>query len=265
MKDTIHSRHIIPDNAIPTYGITSDEISKLHSHQRYYTLPIICLDVANGHHNAFVEQVKSLRNTYPDITIIAGNVCTTYLTELLINAGADVVKIGIGPGAQCTTRLVTGVGFPQFSAVIECADAAHHKGAHVIADGGIVNIGDIAKAFGAGADFVMLGTVLAGHEESETPMEQMRDGSGRLGVKFYGSSSNSANSKRNNYSTSEGRTSLIPCKGPVTNTVEKILGGLRSSCSYVGAHSIEELQEKATFVKVYNQYNDSYVQYTIGD
>ncbi|MEI3354434.1 MAG: GMP reductase [Duodenibacillus massiliensis] len=126
----------------------------------------VCIDVANGYTEAFVSFVKKVRDTYPDLVIMAGNVVTGDMTEELVLAGADIVKVGIGPGSVCTTRKMTGVGYPQLSAVIECADAAHGLGGRICSDGGCTQPGDVAKAFGGGADFVMLGGMFAGHNES---------------------------------------------------------------------------------------------------
>lgn len=212
--------------------------------------PKICLDVANGYQEKFVEVIKEYRENYPDATIMAGNVVTADMTEALVLAGADVVKVGIGPGSVCTTRTKTGVGYPQLSAIIECADAAHGLGAHICADGGCRTPGDIAKAFGAGADFIMLGGMLAGHDECGDK------------TSFYGMSSDTAMTKHNggvaDYRASEGKTVEVPYRGKVENTIKEILGGLRSSCTYVGATKLKELSKRTTFVRVNRQKNDVY-------
>ena len=196
---------------------------------------------------------------YPEKIIIAGNVVTAEQTEALILAGADIVKVGIGPGSVCTTRKVTGVGYPQLSAVIECADAAHGLGGHVMADGGCTCPGDVAKAFGAGADFVMLGGMLAGHDECAG--EEVLEGDTRYKV-FYGMSSDTAMNKHSGgvatYRASEGKTVRVKYRGPVSETVQQILGGLRSACTYVGATEIKHLPKCTTFVKVYRQLNTVY-------
>jgi len=213
----------------------------------------ICIDVANGYAEQFGDFVEKVRTQYPEHTIIAGNVVTADMTQELILRGADVVKVGIGPGSVCTTRRQTGVGYPQLSAIIECADAAHGLGGHIIADGGCTCPGDVAKAFGAGADFVMLGGMLAGHDEGGGTVE---DGK----VKFYGMSSESAMDKHHGgvaeYRSSEGKTVEINYKGPVKRTVQDILGGLRSTCTYVGAPSLKQLSKCTTFVRVTQQLNN---------
>ena len=184
--------------------------------------------------------------------IVAGNVCTPEATEQLVLAGADVVKIGIGPGSVCTTRKMTGVGYPQLSCIIECADAAHGLGGHVMSDGGCIVPGDIAKAFGAGADFVMLGGMLAGHKECQG---EVKDGS----MIFYGMSSEEAQLKyyeEKTYRASEGKLVHVPYRGLVEGTIEEILGGLRSACTYAGAQTLKSLPKCTTFVKVNRQLNE---------
>ena len=217
----------------------------------------ICLDVANGYTERFMSFVKKLRShaTTQDSIIIAGNVCTPEATEEIILAGADIVKIGIGPGSVCTTRKMTGVGFPQLSATIECADAAHGLGGHIITDGGCQVVGDVAKSFGAGADFVMLGGMLAGHDEcyGQVTGDYMT---------FYGMSSDTAQiayyGKKNDYRASEGKTVQVKYRGPIKNTVEEILGGLRSAMTYAGARKLKDLPKCTTFVRVNRQLNDEF-------
>jgi len=220
----------------------------------------ICIDVANGYSEHFGDFIEAVRNRWPDKTIIAGNVVTADMTQELILRGADIVKVGIGPGSVCTTRIQTGVGYPQLSAIIECADAAHGLGAHIIADGGCTCPGDVAKAFGAGADFVMLGGMLAGHDEGGGEVIS-EDGSNPR-VVFYGMSSDTAMSKHHGgvaeYRSSEGRTVDVPYRGPVTKTVLDILGGLRSTCTYVGAETLKQLPKCTTFIRVNNQYNRTF-------
>ena len=217
----------------------------------------ICIDVANGYSEHFSNFVSEVRRLYPKHTIIAGNVVTADMTQELILSGADIVKVGIGPGSVCTTRIQTGVGYPQLSAIIECADAAHGLGGHIIADGGCTCPGDVAKAFGAGADFVMLGGMLAGHDEGGGTVE---DGH----VTFYGMSSDTAMNKHHggvaNYRSSEGRTVRVPYKGPVEKTVLDLLGGLRSTCTYVGASTLKQLSKCTTFIRVNRQINDVFVR-----
>lgn len=216
-----------------------------------------CIDVANGYHQNFVDFVRRIRARYPTLVIMAGNVVTGEMTEELILSGADIVKVGIGPGSVCTTRMMTGVGYPQLSAVIECADAAHGLGGHICSDGGCVTPGDIAKAFGAGADFVMLGGMLAGHAQCGGELVE-RDG--EPFQRFYGMSSKTAMERHSGgvaeYRASEGKEVLVPYRGDVTGTVQEILGGLRSACSYVGARRLKELSKRTTFVRVTQQGNE---------
>jgi len=235
----------------------------------------ICVDVANGYSEAFGDFIELVRKTYPDRTIIAGNVVTADMTQELILRGADIVKVGIGPGSVCTTRIQTGVGYPQLSAIMDCADAAHGLGGHIIADGGCTCPGDVAKAFGAGADFVMLGGMLAGHDEGGGEMftrwkqtgYYTEEGDpilqGDRKVQFYGMSSGTAMEKHHggiaNYRSSEGRTVEIPYKGPVEATILDILGGIRSTCTYVGANELKHLSKCTTFVRVNKQFNNVFV------
>lgn len=216
----------------------------------------VCIDVANGYTERFINFVERFREQNPKLPLIAGNVVTGDITEQLILAGADIVKVGIGPGSVCTTRIKTGVGYPQLSAVIECADAAHGLSGRIIADGGCVSTGDVAKAFGGGADFVMLGGMLAGHDESGGELIE-RDG--RKYKKFYGMSSQVANDLYagglEDYRAAEGREVELPYRGPVEATVQDILGGLRSACTYVGAKELRELSKCTTFVRVDNTHN----------
>uniref|UniRef100_A0A6I8PBG8 GMP reductase n=1 Tax=Ornithorhynchus anatinus TaxID=9258 RepID=A0A6I8PBG8_ORNAN len=216
----------------------------------------ICLDVANGYSEDFVEFVKVVRKRFPQHTIMAGNVVTGEMVEELILSGADIIKVGIGPGSVCTTRQKTGVGYPQLSAVMECADAAHGLNGHIISDGGCSCPGDVAKAFGAGADFVMLGGMLAGHTESGGDLIK-RDG--KQYKLFYGMSSDLAMKKYAggvaDYRASEGKTVEVPFKGPVERTVRDLLGGIRSTCTYVGAAKLKELSRRTTFIRVTQQLN----------
>jgi len=222
----------------------------------YPEIQYICIDVANGYSEHFGIFVSKIREKYPKKTIIAGNVVTADMTQELILRGADIIKVGIGPGSVCTTRIQTGVGYPQLSAIIECADAAHGLGGHIIADGGCTCPGDVAKAFGAGADFVMLGGMFAGHDEGGGEIILEGDKQYRM---FYGMSSDTAMNKHNGgvaeYRSSEGRTVRVPYRGPVGSTVLDILGGIRSTCTYVGADSLKNLSKCTTFVRVTQQYN----------
>ena len=219
----------------------------------------ICVDVANGYMNQFYKTIEYLRKSCCNSKIMAGSVVTAKAVRRLEDAGADLIKVGIGSGAVCTTRIKTGIGYPQFSAVMECASES--KSSNIIADGGITCVGDIAKAIGAGAKYVKLGSMLAGHDEGK---QQIENGS----VTFYGMSSRTAQEKHKgylaSYRSSEGRTINIPYKGPVKVTMEDILGGLRSTCAYVGAHKLSHLHRYTEFIRVNNQYNRSMEQYTIG-
>ena len=225
------------------------------------SLKFICIDVANGYSEHFVQFLKQTRKQYPDKVIIAGNVVTGEMTEELLLAGADIVKVGIGPGSVCTTRVKTGVGYPQLSAIIECADAAHGLGGHIISDGGCSTPGDVAKAFGAGSDFVMLGGMLAGHTESGGELIEVN---GQKFKQFYGMSSTTAMEKHvggvAEYRASEGKTVQVPFKGKVINTVLDILGGLRSTCTYVGASRLKELTKRTTFIRVSEQENQIFTK-----
>jgi len=220
---------------------------------------MITIDVANAYHQNMVDFIKKVRDEYPTKIIVAGNVVTPEMTEELIINGADVVKIGIGPGSVCTTRTMTGVGVPQFSAILDCADAANGVDGHIMADGGCVYPGDIAKAFGGGAHMVMIGGMLAGHDESE---QQVVDGK----IEFYGMSSDRAREKhgkrKDGYRGNEGRLISLPYRGPVQNTVEDILGGVRSACTYIGARRLKDMPKCASFVTTNNVINRVYERYT---
>jgi len=224
-------------------------------------LKFICIDVANGYSEHFVNFVQQTRKQYPDKVIIAGNVVTGEMVEELLLAGADIIKVGIGPGSVCTTRVKTGVGYPQLSAIIECADAAHGLGGQIISDGGCKTPGDVAKAFGAGADFVMLGGMLAGHTESGGELIEIN---GEKFKQFYGMSSATAMEKHvggvAEYRASEGKTVQVPFRGSVEVTLKDILGGLRSACTYVGASRLKELTKRTTFIRVSEQENTIYTK-----
>ena len=222
-------------------------------------LKMICIDVANGYSEKFVETVHKFRKEFPEKIIIAGNVVTSEMTEQLILAGADIVKVGIGPGSVCTTRKQTGVGYPQLSAVMECADAAHGLGGLIVSDGGCTVPGDFSKAFGGGGDFVMSGGFFSGHTESGG---ELIEENGKQFKMFYGMSSDTAMKKYAggvaNYRSSEGKTVKIPFKGPVENTIMDLLGGIRSTLTYVGAKYLKELSKRCTFIRVNNQLNNIY-------
>jgi GMP reductase len=245
--------------AFYSLGITKADLEKFRRVMEAVDghIEYVCIDVANGYQEEFVRFVESTRKIFPKVTIMAGNVVTGEMTEELILSGVDIVKVGIGPGSVCTTRKMTGVGYPQLSAIIECADAAHGLGGHICADGGLTSPGDIAKAFGGGADFVMMGGMLAGHDEAEGEIIE-RDG--RRYMSFYGMSSRTAMDKYSGgvakHRASEGKEVLVELRGPVENTVQEILGGLRSACTYVGARRLKELSKRTTFIMVSQQLNE---------
>lgn len=257
-----------------------------------FDLKWICIDIANGYSEHFLNFVKMVREEFHNCNIIAGNVVTADMTKELILAGADIVKVGIGPGSVCTTRIKTGVGYPQLSAIMECADAAHRLRGHIMADGGCTCPGDVAKAFGAGADFVMMGGMLAGHREGGGKVitryfktdevklinEDINDTylvptyslksfepvyEEKKFVKFYGMSSDVAMNKHSggvaNYRASEGRAVEIPYKESLDETIKDILGGLRSTCTYVGASKLKYLSECTTFVRCTQQFNSVFL------
>merc|ERR1719156_166678 len=215
------------------------------------------MDVANGYSEAFVRCIREVRARWPSVTIMAGNVVTKEMTEELVLAGADIIKVGIGPGSVCTTRKQTGVGYPQLSAVLECADAAHGLGGRIVSDGGCTCPGDVAKAFGAGADFVMLGGMLAGHDECSG---EVIEENGQFFKLFYGMSSDTAMQKYAGgvaeYRSSEGKTVKVPYRGPIDETIRDIMGGVRSACTYVGASELRELSKRTTFIRVTQQLNE---------
>ena len=220
----------------------------------------ICIDVANGYMFKLLEFCKKMRAVFPNITLIAGNVVTREIVEELSISGCiDIIKVGIGSGAVCTTRLQTGVGMPQFSAVMECSDAAHGLDTMIISDGGICHPGDVGKAFGGGADFVMIGSMLAGHHEC--PGEVIEE-DGKQFKLFYGMSSDTAMNKYHggvaSYRSSEGKTVKVPYKGNVENTLNNILGGVRSTCTYIGANRLKDINKCATFMRVNRQVNTFY-------
>lgn len=246
------------DNVAISAGTSQSDFDKVNQIINSTTgINFICLDVANGYSEHFIDHVRKVREAHATSTIIAGNVVTGDLVEELLLTGADIIKIGIGPGSVCTTRKQTGVGYPQLSAILECADAAHGLNGHVISDGGITCPGDCAKAFGAGADFVMMGGMFAGHEESGGELIEVE---GKSFKQFYGMSSAVAMNKHSggvaNYRSSEGKAVTVPYRGPVKDTVQDLLGGLRSSCTYVGAQKLKELSKRTTFVRVTQQLNE---------
>jgi GMP reductase len=256
----------ISDYFAVSIGVRDNDINKLKTIMDFDKnlnkdngIKFICIDVANGYSELFLEKVKYIRKMYPNKTLIAGNVVTNEMTEELIMNGVDIVKAGIGGGSVCTTRIKTGIGYPQLSMVIECADAAHGLKGMLMSDGGCTNSGDIVKAFGAGADFVMLGGMMAGHDESHGAIIEEN------GIKykeFYGMSSSVAMNKYSGgiakYRASEGKRVLIKYRGPIADTMNDILGGIRSTCTYVGASTLKELSKRTTFIRVSQQSNEVY-------
>jgi GMP reductase len=249
-------------HAFYSLGVTATDLEKLAAVKKRAAIRYLCLDVANGYSEKFLDTVKRVRDENPKSVIMAGNVVTGDMTEALILAGADIVKIGIGPGSVCTTRRVTGVGYPQLSAIIECADAAHGLKGLVCADGGCTVPGDVAKAYGAGADFVMLGGMLAGHDECEGEIRyEEREGEKvPVAMGFYGMSSQTAMNKHAGgvakYRAAEGKTVETPYRGAVDGTMGEIMGGVRSMMTYIGATQLKEVPKRTTFVMVTAQTND---------
>lgn len=252
-----------PDTANVFYslGTTEADYDKFQAVKAKAPVDKLCLDVANGYTERFVGFVERIRKENPGIVIMAGNVVTGDMTEALLLAGADIVKVGIGPGSVCTTRKMTGVGYPQLSAIIECADAAHGLKGQVCGDGGCTVPGDLSKAYGAGADFVMLGGMLAGHDECEGEIRyEERDGRKvAVGMTFYGMSSDTAMHKYAGgvaaYRASEGKTVEVPYRGPIDGTMQEIMGGVRSMMTYIGATKLKEVPKRTTFVRVGAQLN----------
>ena len=250
----------IYDHVMVSSGTSDEDFEKVKTIiAQNPKMRFLCIDVANGYSQHFVDFLRRARADLPEIIIIAGNVVTGEMAEELLLSGADVVKVGIGPGSVCTTRVKTGVGYPQLSAGIECADAAHGLSGHVISDGGCTCAGDVSKAFAGGSDFVMLGGMLAGHDESGGEVVERDGNTYKL---FYGMSSSTAMNKHSGgvaeYRASEGKTIEMPYKGPVENTVRDVLGGVRSTCTYVGAGSLKELSKRTTFIRVQEQENNVY-------
>ena len=254
-QDKISKTGLDPNYFMISTGINEQNFSNLCDIVDATNCKWICIDVANGYTERFCTFIGKFRDAYPNIIIIAGNVCTADQTQELILKGADIIKCGIGPGSVCTTRVKTGVGYPQLSTIIECSDAAHGLGGHIISDGGCTVAGDIAKAFGGGADFVMLGGMLAGHDEGGGEIVDNK-------VQFYGMSSRTANEKHfgglRDYRAAEGKTVEIPYRGKIINTVQDILGGLRSACTYSGARRLKDLCKCTTFIRTTVQENKVY-------
>jgi GMP reductase len=246
-----------PDYFMISTGINEQNFSNLCDIVSVTNAKWICIDVANGYMRDVVTFCYKVRETFPDCIIVAGNVATREMVEeLILNGKADVVKCGIGPGSACLTRRKTGVGVPQLSTIIECADGAHGCGGMIIGDGGITCPGDLAKAFGGGSDFVMIGGQFAGHDENPGEVQEI---DGKQYKLFYGMSSEHAMKKHYgkmaNYRSSEGRVVKVPYKGSLEVTVRDYLGGLRSACAYINAHNIKNMPKCTTFLLVNQQLN----------
>lgn len=266
-----------------------DKLTKIFDNikQQHFAIPNICLDVANGYTEQFVRIAAHVRKLFPESIIMAGNVVTPEMTEeLLIHGKVDIVKVGIGSGSVCTTRLKTGVGYPQLSAVMECADAAHGLGGHICSDGGCKVVGDVCKAFGGNSDFVMLGSMFAGCDECEGDWDYEYHGAiidndrrvlhewwqpndpghkteqRKKTFKYYGMSSQDAMNKHHNgvakYRTAEGKCVTVPYKGYAEDIIQDIYGGIRSACTYIGADKIKDFGKKTTFIQVNNTHNKIY-------
>ena len=253
LNNSLNNPSVLQD-CFATTGIKERDIESITTILQKIKCPFICIDVANGYTERFVDFVKKMRERFPNHIIMAGNVVTGEMVEQLVLSGADIVKIGIGPGSACTTRTKTGIGYPQLSAIIACADAAHGVKGHVCADGGCRIPGDVVKAFAAGADFVMIGGIFAGHDECAGHLFEKN---GKQYKQFYGMSSIEAmlkyHGKIAQYRASEGKSIDVPHQGPVKNTIQDILGGLRSACTYVGAARLKELSKRTTFIRVNRQ------------
>tara|TARA_B110000305_G_C19462727_1_gene655693 strand:- start:4281 stop:5306 length:1026 start_codon:yes stop_codon:yes gene_type:complete len=259
--DDFNGKLLDPNFFMISTGISEENFQNLCNILEKVECHWICIDIANGYLNNFVEFCKKVRARFPNKIIVAGNVVTREMVEqLILDGGVDVCKIGIGGGSACTTRVKTGVGMPQLSAIIECADAAHGVNGHVISDGGITSPGDMSKAFGAGADFVMMGGQFAGHDQN--PGEIIKIGDNKY-KQFYGMSSCTAQEKHfgkmEKYRSSEGRVLKIPYKGDLNDTVLDFLGGVRSACTYINAESIKHMPKCTTFVRVSQQVNSVFV------
>jgi GMP reductase len=258
--DDLKRANLNPDYYAISTGIGEKDLEKLDDILNQVNPKFICIDVANGYMTKLIHTCKSLREKYPTKILIAGNVCTSEgVLELVVEGKVDIVKVGIGSGSCCTTRKQTGVGMPQLSAVIECADTAHGLDAHIISDGGLQVVGDFSKAYGAGADFVMSGSMFAGHDESGGDIIYENNKKYKV---FYGMSSETAMNKYSGgvaeYRSSEGKTVKLLYRGPVYDTILNIQGGIRSSMTYIGAKKIKDIPKCTTFARVNRQLNTIY-------
>ena len=270
-------------------GLRDNGIEKLREIDTYLGIQVgVKFDVPNGYIPQVKDRVIELRKEFPDMFIMVGNVVTGDITEDLILSGADCVAVGIGNGAQCLTRRQTGCGRPQFSALVECADAAHQVGGMVCCDGGITCPGDLGKAFGAGSDFIMIGSLFAGTDEAEGDIITKWIHTGEYDQvpvneygytfephleekkfkQFYGMSSTLAQEKfsggKPSYRASEGRVTLMPYVGSIVDVIEELLGGLRSTMTYIGAKNLKDIPKQSVFFKVHNQLNQTFEKNTIG-
>lgn len=263
-KQAIKAKPELLNYTFISSGTRDSDFDRLKAIMDAIDSPHICLDVANGYSEYFVEFIKKTREAFPNKIIMAGNVVTGEMAEQLILSGADIVKVGIGPGSVCTTRKKTAIGYPQLSAIIECADAAHGLHGHICADGGCTVPGDVVKAFAAGADFVMLGGMFSGHDECAGDIIEQN---GKSYKRFYGMGSAEAMNKYHGevaeYRASEGKSVNVPYKGPVEATIQDILGGLRSACTYVGASRLKSLPKRTTFIRVTQQLNEIYTSFQV--
>jgi GMP reductase len=255
-----YNNELDPNYYAISTGIGDKDLDNLDKIMELINPIFICIDVANGYMSKFIETCRKIREKYPEQILIAGNVCTSEgILELVMEGKVDIVKVGIGSGSCCTTRKQTGIGMPQLSAVIECADTAHGMDAHIISDGGLQVVGDFSKAYGGGADFVMSGSMFAGHDESGG--ELIEENNKKYKV-FYGMSSTTAMNTYSGgvakYRSSEGKTVKIQHRGPVENTILDIQGGIRSSMTYIGAKKIKDIPKCTTFARVNRQLNTIY-------
>lgn len=252
------------EGAFYSMGIGTDELERFAKVKTKISISKICIEVANGYIPDLVRFVAKARAENPSALIMAGSVCTPEITKILLKAGADIIRVGIGSGSVCTTRKITGVGYPQLSTILECAEAAHEEDGFICSDGGCVTPGDICKAFGAGADFVMLGGMLAGHAECEGTIKYGKKGGKKvpLTMQFYGMASQVAQRKHAggvaSYRAPEGKVVEVPYRGHVSETLQEITGGLRSMMTYIGAKELSEASAKTTFVRVGAQLNTVY-------
>ena len=250
-----------PNYFMISTGIGNSDFENLTDILSKIECKFICIDIANGYIENFYLFCEKVRKEYPDKIILAGNVVTRDAVQRLANIGIDIVKMGIGPGSACTTRIQTGIGMPQLTCILESIEIAKESGIYLLSDGGITCPGDCVKAFVAGADFVMIGGELSGHDENPGSIIEENGSKYKL---FYGMSSqyameNNYNTQKN-YRSSEGRVLKVKYKGPLNKTVENYLGGIRSACTYTNSKNLIDLTSNGKFIKVNNQYNSHLVK-----